>query len=52
MNRLIAIVMNEWGFIGKDIFLVIEKSATSFNFKSRRGSVKEEGSVPSNPHSL
>ena len=34
--------MNEWGFIGQDIFVVIGKSATSFNFKSRRGYVRDE----------
>ncbi len=28
--------MNEWGFIGQDIFARIGKSATSYKFKSRR----------------
>ncbi len=42
--------MNEWGFIGQDIFAVLAKSATSFIFKSRRGYVQEEGVLLSNPH--
>ena len=29
--------MNEWGFISQDILVGIGKSATSNNFKSRRG---------------
>lgn len=40
--------MNEWGFIGQDIFLGIEKSATSFKFKIRRGFEEFERLVPSN----
>jgi hypothetical protein len=40
--------MNEWGFIGQDIFVGIGKSATSFKFKSRRGYVRDERLVPSN----
>ena len=43
--------MNEWGFIGQDIFVGIGKSATSYKFKSRRGYVRDERLVLSNPHS-
>jgi len=43
--------MNEWGFVGQDIFVGIGKSATSFNFKSRRGFEELERLVLSNPHS-
>jgi len=43
--------MNEWCFIGQDIFVAIGKTATSFKFKSRRGYVRDEGLVLSNPHS-
>ena len=43
--------MNEWGFIGQDILVGIGNSATSFNFKSRRGYVRDERLVLSNPHS-
>lgn len=43
--------MNEWGFIGQDIFMRIGKSATINNFKSRRGYVRDERLVLSNPHS-
>ena len=41
--------MNEWGFIGLDSFVGIGKSATSFKFKSRRGYVRDERLVLSNP---
>lgn len=34
--------MNEWGFMGKDIFVVLGKSATIHKFKTRRGYVREE----------
>jgi hypothetical protein len=44
--------MNEWGFIGHDIFVGIGKSATSFKFESRRGYVRDERLVLSNPHSF
>jgi hypothetical protein len=37
--------MNEWGFIGQDIFLGIGKSATSFKFKSMHGYVRDESLV-------
>jgi len=43
--------MNEWGFIRKDIFVGIGKSATNFKFKSRRGFEEFERLVLSNPHS-
>jgi hypothetical protein len=43
--------MNEWGIIGQESFVVIGKSATSFKFKSRRGYVRDESLVLSNPHS-
>jgi len=43
--------MNEWGFVGQDILVGIGKSATSFKFKLRRGYVREEKLVHSNPHS-
>ena len=43
--------MNEWGFIGQDIFVGIGKSATINKFKSRRGYVRDERLLPSNPHS-
>jgi len=43
--------MNEWGFGGQDILVEIGKSATSTKFKSRRGYVRYEGLVLSNPHS-
>ncbi len=43
--------MNEWGFIGQESLVALGKSATSFKFKSRRGYVREERLVLSNPHS-
>jgi len=43
--------MNEWGFIGQDIFVGIGKSATINKFKSRRGFEGFERLVLSNPHS-
>jgi hypothetical protein len=43
--------MNEWGFIGQDTLVALGKSATSFKFKSRRGYVRDESLVLSNPHS-
>ncbi|ELR73832.1 hypothetical protein C900_01442 [Fulvivirga imtechensis AK7] len=43
--------MNEWGIMGKDTLVALGKFATSFNFKSRRGYVREERLVLSNPHS-
>ena len=43
--------MNEWGFIGQESSVGIGKSATSFNFKSRRGFEEFERLVHSNPHS-
>lgn len=41
--------MNEWGFIGQDIFAEIEIFVTINNFKSRRGYVLEERLVIYNP---
>ena len=43
--------MNKWGFICKETFMGIGKSATSFKFKSRRGYEQAERLVPFNPHS-
>jgi uncharacterized membrane protein len=43
--------MNEWGFIGQDIFVGIGKFATIFKFKIRCGYVREERLALSNPHS-
>lgn len=43
--------MNEWGFIGQDIFVGIGKSATSNKLKTRRGYVREESLVHSIFHS-
>jgi hypothetical protein len=42
--------MNEWGFIGQDILVGIGMSATNFKFKLRRGYVRDERLVLSNPH--
>ena len=42
--------MNEWGFIGYDIFVGIGKSATMNKFKTRRGYVREDRLVIFNPH--
>jgi hypothetical protein len=43
--------MNEWGFIGQDTLVALGKSATMFKFKLRRGYVRDERLVLSNPHS-
>jgi hypothetical protein len=43
--------MNEWGFIDQDIFVEIGKSATINKFKTRRGYVRDERLVRTNPHS-
>jgi hypothetical protein len=43
--------MNEWGFIGKEILVGIGKSTTINKFKIRRGYVRDERLVLSNPHS-
>ena len=43
--------MNEWGFIGQETLVEGGKSATIIKFKSRRGYVREERLVRSNPHS-
>lgn len=48
--------MNEWGFIGQDIFVGSRKlsggkSATSFKFKLRRGYERDERLVLANPQS-
>ncbi len=51
MKKAITNAMNEWDFICQDIFVGIGKSATSFNFKSRRGYVRDERLVLSNPQS-
>ena len=51
LKKLITNAMNEWGLDGQDILLGIGKSATSFKFKSRRGYVRDERLVHSNPHS-
>ena len=44
--------MNEWGFIGQDIYVEIGKSATINKFKSKRGYEPDERLVHSSPHSL
>ena len=50
-KKVLTNAMNEWGFIGQESFVGIGKSATSFKFKSRRGSERDERLVLSNPHS-
>ncbi len=44
--------MNEQGFIDQDIFGGTGKFATSIKFKSRRGYVRDERIVLSDPHLL
>ena len=51
MKRMPTNAMNEWGFIGQDTLVGMGKSATSFKFKLRRGYVREERLVLTNPHS-
>jgi hypothetical protein len=43
--------MNEWGFSGQEILVGFGKLAASFKFKSKRGYVRDERLVLSNPHS-
>lgn len=43
--------MNEWGFIGYETLMALEKLATINKFKIRRGYVELESLVHSNPHS-
>ena len=43
--------MNEWGFIGQEIFVGIGKSATSNIFEKRRGYERDERLEFSNPRS-
>jgi len=43
--------MNEWGFIGQDVFVRIGKSATINKLKQRGGFVVEERTLLSNPFS-
>lgn len=43
--------MNEWGFIGQDIFVRIGESATIYKFKQTCGYVRDERLELSNPHS-
>jgi hypothetical protein len=50
-TKAITNAMNEWGFICQDTLVGIGKSATIFKFKSRRGYVRDERLVLSNPHS-
>jgi hypothetical protein len=50
-KRELTNAMNKWGFIGQDILVGIGKSTTSFKFKSRRGYVRYERLVLSNPQS-
>ncbi len=47
----LTFAINEWSLIGQDIFVGIGKYATSFKFKSKRGHVRDERLVHSNPHS-
>ncbi len=42
--------MNEWGFIGQESLVALAMSATIYNFRSRRGYVRDERLVLSNPH--
>ena len=51
MGMRLTNAMNEWGFISQDIFVGIEKSATINKFEQRRGYVRDEKLVLSNPHS-
>jgi len=51
MKLLLTTAMNEWGFIGQDIFVGIGMSATINKFKIRRGYERLERLVLSNPHS-
>lgn len=39
---MITNAMNEWGFIGQDIFVWIGNSATSLKFNSRRAGLSAE----------
>lgn len=50
-RRVVTNAMNEWGFIGEDIFVGVGKSATINKFERRRGYVRDERIVLSNPHS-
>ena len=43
--------MNEWGFIDQESLAALGMSATNNKFKSRRGYVRDERLVLSNPHS-
>lgn len=51
MKRHITNAMMNGVLIGQDNVAGIGKSATSFKFKSRRGYVRDERLVLSNPHS-
>ena len=44
-------LMNEWGFIGKDTFVGIGKFATIYKFINQYGFEQMERFVLSNPHS-
>lgn len=48
---MLTYAMNEWGFIGEESLVEIGKSATSNIFEKRRGYVRDERLVLSNPHS-
>jgi hypothetical protein len=43
--------MNEWGFISQESLVALEKSVTGNIFEIRRGYVRDERLVLSNPHS-
>ena len=49
MKRALTNAMNEWGFDGQESLVTLGKSVTIFKFKSRRGYVRDERLVFSNP---
>ena len=50
-KRAITTAMNEWGFVSRDILVVVGKSATDAKFNKRCGFEQMERVVHSNPHS-
>ena len=48
---LLTNAMNEWGFIEYENLAALGMSATINKFKPRRGYVREERLVRTNPHS-
>ena len=51
IKNLVTSAMNEWGFIGQDIFVGIGKSATINKFKQTCDYMRDERLVLSYPHS-